>query len=147
MERKMRFRHHKRCYITMVEYILGKPIPKGAVIHHINGNRDDNRPRNLVLCQNQAYHMLIHLRMRSMESTGSPNFRTCKYCKKWEKLVNLSTAHNAKMYWHSDCHNEAQKEVYLDRREKVRKQQQEYYQKNREKILAYKKLHKRSKQL
>ncbi len=46
---------HPRAYQNYVlEHILvweqasGKPLPKGWLIHHLNGIKDDNRPRNLV---------------------------------------------------------------------------------------------------
>lgn len=132
-------RRNKRCYIQMVEQIIGKSLPSKSVIHHINGNRDDNRPRNLVLCQDQAYHMLIHLRMRSIEATGKSNYRMCKYCKKWDSLDKLSTIKKQTTYYHSICHNEQQKQVHILRKEKANAQWRIYYQKNREKILTRKK--------
>jgi hypothetical protein len=45
---------------------LGKGLPKGAVVHHINGNVQDNRPENLVICENQSYHRLLHCRMNAI---------------------------------------------------------------------------------
>lgn len=39
---------------------LGKPLPKGACVHHVNGDPADNRPENLVICQDQDYHTLLH---------------------------------------------------------------------------------------
>ncbi len=41
---------------------LGKPLPKGVVVHH-TGARDDNHGSfKLVICPNQEYHTLLHIR-------------------------------------------------------------------------------------
>lgn len=43
---------------------LGKPLPKRAEVHHHDRTRTNNTNGNLVLCQDRAYHMLLHKRMR-----------------------------------------------------------------------------------
>lgn len=53
------------------ERALGKPLPLGAVIHHADGTQRDDAP--LVICQDQAYHKLIHARMRVIKCGGNPN--------------------------------------------------------------------------
>ena len=53
-------------HVLVAERALGKPLPKGAIVHHMNCDRKDNRPENLVICPNEAYHRLIHKRMRKM---------------------------------------------------------------------------------
>jgi len=34
---------------VVMEAVLGRPLVKGESVHHINGERDDNRPENLEL--------------------------------------------------------------------------------------------------
>lgn len=44
-------------HILIAEKALGKYLPPGAVVHH-------HSPTQLVICEDQAYHMLLHKRMR-----------------------------------------------------------------------------------
>ena len=44
----------------VAERALGKALPPGSIVHHINLNKQDNRQCNLVVCPNNEYHMLIH---------------------------------------------------------------------------------------
>lgn len=48
----------------VVERALGHRLPLGAVVHHWDENPGNNNPANLLVCPNQAYHMIIHGRMR-----------------------------------------------------------------------------------
>lgn len=51
-------------HILVAEKALGKRLPSGAVVHHVNEKRADNRPQNLVICPNEDYHRLLHKRMK-----------------------------------------------------------------------------------
>ena len=51
----------------IAEKALGKPLPKGAEVHHVDGNSENDKPTNLVICPSHAYHMLLHARMRSLK--------------------------------------------------------------------------------
>lgn len=64
---KFKFEH-----VILAEEALGKPLPPGVVIHHMNEDPADNTtPLNLVICPNQSYHMLLHRRLEYYKKTGN----------------------------------------------------------------------------
>ena len=61
------------------ERALGHPLPPGAEVHDVNGTRDSGP---LVICQDPAYHKLLHVRMRVRAAGGNPNTdKICSGCK------------------------------------------------------------------
>lgn len=46
----------------LAEKALGRPLPKGAVVHHTGARCDNHGFFKLVICPNQAYHSLLHAR-------------------------------------------------------------------------------------
>jgi len=47
-----------------VEKVIGRLLKPSEVIHHVNRDSQDDRNENLVACENQSYHMLLHCKER-----------------------------------------------------------------------------------
>ena len=52
--------HGRHTHRVIVEQILGRPLAPGEVVHHIDGNKQNNNPDNLMVLQNQALHAALH---------------------------------------------------------------------------------------
>lgn len=69
-------------HVLVAEAALGRKLPAGVQIHHGNEDKMDNRSSNLVICQDAAYHKLLHVRTRVLRAGGDPNTeRICGMCK------------------------------------------------------------------
>jgi hypothetical protein len=73
---------HVLDHVLVAEAALGKALPAGAEVHHVDENTLNNAGRNLVICQDRAYHKLLHARTRIVKAGGNPNTeRVCSRCK------------------------------------------------------------------
>jgi len=90
-------------HLLIAEKVVGKLLPFPIVIHHVNGIGTDNRPENLVICENTGYHTLIHARQRALESCGHADWKKCYYCHQYDSINNLKKSSG---YYHLKCNQE-----------------------------------------
>lgn len=71
-------------HVLIAEAALGKSLPKGAQVHHVDGDKANNSNDNLVICPSQAYHYLLHSRQEALDNCGNPDWRKCSHCGAWD---------------------------------------------------------------
>lgn len=73
----------------IVEETLKKQLPLGAVVHHADKNPENYLKNNLVVCPNEAYHNLLHMRTDAYDACGNANWKRCYVCKQYDDQKNL----------------------------------------------------------
>lgn len=100
-------RSHARGYvretILIIEAIIGKYLPITAIIHHIDENSLNNQNTNLIVCESNAYHKLLHKRMRAFIACGYASWLKCRFCKQYDNPINLHLIRNGNGGYHSEC--------------------------------------------
>ena len=89
-------------HVEIAERALGKKLPKGACVHHVDRNGLNNVNSNLVILPNRRYHQLIHRRMRALEACGDANALLCVYCKQYDAPDSL-VKHDVDNFVHQSC--------------------------------------------
>jgi hypothetical protein len=104
-------------HVWIAEEVLGKELPAGAQIHHVNLNPSDNRKCNLVICPSDAYHKLLHQRLRALEACGNPNWRQCNFCHQYDNPEKMFISVR------SSCHRECRRKYENDKYHSCKKTQ------------------------
>lgn len=56
----------------VAEIVLKRKLKDSEVIHHINQNKKDNRPSNLMLFENQTEHAKFHIKLKRFPYLTNP---------------------------------------------------------------------------
>lgn len=104
-------------HVVVSEKALGKKLPKGAEVHHVDEDKLNNDPGNLVICPDRAYHMLIHQRTDALNACGHADWLKCPYCKEYDAPDNMRIKERANRpgattWYHVNCLRKYAKERY-----------------------------------
>lgn len=93
-------------HIVIAERALGRFIEWPVLVHHHNRIKADNRGSNLVICQDEAYHQLLHMRQRALEACGHATWRRCVYCGQYdapEQMQVHARGRRTEQFHHREC--------------------------------------------
>ena len=75
----------KREHRIIVEQVIGRELSPDEIVHHIDGNRANNNPDNLMIFPNHRTHAEHHAALRAEEQKDKG-----KFCRKCGKIRLLS---------------------------------------------------------
>lgn len=91
-------------HVLIAERAIGKPLPRRAQVHHVDEDRGNNKPSNLVICESSAYHQLLHLRTRALRACGHADWRRCHVCKEYDAPGSLKIYKASGLVTHATCY-------------------------------------------
>lgn len=56
-----------REHILIWERTHEKPLPKGCIVHHLNGIKNDNRPQNLTAFPNRKHYLVLEAKAKRIQ--------------------------------------------------------------------------------
>lgn len=107
---KQQYRH-----IEIAERALGKPLPLGAQVHHVDYDESNNNSSNLVICQDQKYHRLLHRRTDAFNACGNPNFIICRHCREYDD-PSAMFCEGSRSFSHASCRSKYRRDLYAQGR-------------------------------
>lgn len=104
-------------HVAIAEAALGKALPKGSHVHHVDYNPSNNSRGNLVVCPDAAYHKLLHVRTDAYRACGNPTWRRCAGCKHHFDPAGMRHAPSSRVFRCRPCARAYDAETTRRRRE------------------------------
>ncbi len=90
-------------HILVAERALGRYIELPVEVHHVNEDKGDPSPNNLVICPNHAYHMLLHRRRNALLACGHADWRKCSMCGNYVSPEDPDMRIKKLAHYHKSC--------------------------------------------
>lgn len=91
-------------HIFVASEMMGGRLPDGVIVHHIDEDILNNKPTNLMICPDDQYHKIIHMRIRAKKESGYSFYLKCRHCKKWDDPKKMYVSPRWKYANHRECH-------------------------------------------
>lgn len=104
-------RNRVRQHRVVAERALGRPLPIGTVVHHVDDDGENNANANLVLLQDQREHMALHYRRAVLRAGGDPFADIlCDLCRQVHRKEHSYRLRSSRAWRGRECHAAYQRE-------------------------------------
>lgn len=90
-------------HTLVAEKVLGRRLPAGAAVHHVDGDKRNNKSNNLVICQDAAYHNWLHQRQRAYDACGHADWESCVFCGDYGDPADMLIINTQGQKYHREC--------------------------------------------
>jgi len=94
-------------HVLVAEKAFGGRLPAGAVVHHIDYDIQNFANENFVVCPDESYHNLLHMRTNAYDACGNADWLKCYFCKEYDAPENVKPLRKAgrrvTTFYHNDC--------------------------------------------
>lgn len=84
----------------IMSQILGRPLAKKEIVHHKDGNTQNNDPSNLELCKSQPYHKTHHRKRSDLKMPEEKNYLISCACGCGRQLYRYDEEGRPRQYIH-----------------------------------------------
>lgn len=112
---------HKKVHRCIVEKLLRRVLSPKHPVHHVDEDKSNNANSNLVVCEDQEYHLLLHRRAKALRESGDANKISCRICGNYdlsgENGLVVYQRHDTPALFgeHAECRRQKMRRLYQTR--------------------------------
>ena len=95
-----------REHVVVAEKMFGGLLPDSYEVHHLDENKSNNNPNNLMICPTRKYHMILHQRERAKKACGHADWLNCSFCQTYSPPSEMKGINSKNStFYHQECKN------------------------------------------